>query len=57
MAVTIDKAKCTACGVCADTCPVEAIKIEDVAVVNENECIECGACVGECPTNAISMPE
>ena len=57
MAAKIDKEKCTACGTCAEVCPVEAIKVNDVAVVNEEECLECGACVSECPTEAISIPE
>lgn len=57
MAVTINGELCTACGVCADTCPVEAIKIEATAVVNEDECIECGACVSDCPSEAIKLPE
>lgn len=57
MAAKIDKEKCTACGTCAEVCPVEAIKVNDVAVVNDEECLECGACVSECPTEAISIPE
>ena len=57
MAAKIDKEKCTACGTCAEVCPVEAIKVNDVAVVNDEECLECGACVSECPTEAISLPE
>jgi len=55
MAVTIDKEKCTACGACVDICPVDAIKIEDKAVVDEDTCIDCGTCVDECPVEAISL--
>ncbi len=55
MAVTIDKEKCTACGACVDVCPVDAIKIEDKAVVDEETCIDCGTCVDECPVEAISL--
>ncbi|MDQ7822451.1 MAG: 4Fe-4S binding protein [Candidatus Eremiobacteraeota bacterium] len=57
MAAIVDKGKCTACGACGEVCPVEAIKINDVAVINEEECLECGACVSECPSEAISLPE
>jgi ferredoxin len=57
MAAIVDKGKCTACGTCAEVCPVEAIKVDEVAVVNDEECLECGACVSECPTEAISLPE
>lgn len=55
MAVTIDKEKCNACGTCVDSCPVEAIKLEDNAVVDEENCIDCGTCVDECPEGAISL--
>lgn len=55
MSVTIDKEKCTACGACADVCPVDAINIEDVAVVDEDTCIECGVCINECPVDAIKL--
>jgi len=46
---------CTACGKCKEVCPVECIKVEDVAVVNAAECTECGACVDECPVDAIKV--
>ena len=55
MAVTIDKDKCNACGSCVDACPVEALKIEEKAVVDEEACIDCGTCVDECPEGAISL--
>ncbi|MDR1477472.1 MAG: 4Fe-4S binding protein [Planctomycetaceae bacterium] len=57
MSVQIDQGKCTACGSCASTCPVEAIRIEDAtnkAKVDDSTCLECGACIGECPVDAIS---
>jgi len=55
MAVKIDKDKCNGCGPCAETCPVEAIKIEnDLAVVDEDTCIDCGQCIDACPNAAIS---
>ena len=56
MAVTIDKDKCTGCGTCVDTCPVEALKLEnDKAVVDADTCIDCGTCVDDCPEGAISL--
>ncbi len=55
MTIKIDKEKCTACGACAEICPVDAIKVDDVAVVDENECIDCGTCVEECPVDAIEL--
>lgn len=55
MAIKIDTSKCDACGSCVEICPVEAIKVEDKAVVDEDECIDCGACVDECPNGAIEL--
>jgi NAD-dependent dihydropyrimidine dehydrogenase PreA subunit len=55
MAVKIDKEKCNACGTCVEACPVEALKLKDVAEVDEETCIDCGTCVDECPEGAISL--
>jgi len=46
---------CTACGKCAEVCPVECIKVDDVAVVNAAECTDCGTCADECPVDAITV--
>jgi ferredoxin len=46
--------KCTACGSCKDTCPVEAISEGDpYYVIDADTCIDCGACVDSCPVEAI----
>jgi len=55
MALNIDIAKCTGCGTCAETCPVDAITVNDTAHVNEETCVECGTCVEECPEHAIAL--
>ena len=56
MAAVVDKDTCSGCESCVDSCPVEAISMEDgIAVVSADDCIDCGACVGECPVEAISM--
>ena len=54
MPAKIKVEECTACGRCAEVCPVEAITVDDVAKVNEEECTDCGNCVDECPVNAIT---
>ena len=58
MAAQVDKDECTGCGICVETCPVEAIALNDndIAEVDEEACTECGACVDECPSEAISLP-
>ena len=46
--------ECVACGACAETCPVEAIKVEDnLAVIDYDKCIGCGACKEKCPRKII----
>lgn len=46
---------CTACGACVEICPVEAITIDDVAVVNADTCMGCGLCATVCPVDLITL--
>ena len=55
MPAKVNAEECTACGKCADVCPVDAIKVEDKAVVDADTCTDCGACADECPVDAISL--
>ncbi|WP_406657221.1 4Fe-4S binding protein [Methanolobus sp. ZRKC2] len=57
MTAIVDKDLCTGCGVCVDSCPVEAISMnsEDLAVVDPETCVDCGDCVEICPVEAISL--
>lgn len=58
MPAKVDVEICTGCESCVDSCPVEAIEIQDdVAVVDEETCTDCGACVDVCPVEAISLEE
>lgn len=57
MAAKVDEETCTACGACAEVCPVDAISVDESAKVDSELCSECGACVDECPVEAISLEE
>ncbi len=55
MAFKIDAEECTACGLCVDVCPSDAIKEgDDFYTIEADLCDDCGACVDECPSDAIS---
>ncbi|MGZ6270094.1 MAG: 4Fe-4S binding protein, partial [Candidatus Limnocylindrales bacterium] len=56
----VDADACTACGVCLEACPYEAIQMAGVhgrqaAVISETGCKGCGGCVPVCPENAIDL--
>jgi ferredoxin len=56
MPAKVDAETCTGCESCLDSCPSEAIKMEDdKAVIDLDACVDCAACVDECPVEAISM--
>ncbi|VBB08060.1 Hypothetical protein LUCI_3325 [Lucifera butyrica] len=48
--------ECVACGTCAATCPVGAIKEGSPTYEITDECVECGACAAVCPVGAIKAP-
>ena len=58
MAVKVDLDKCNGCGTCVESCPSEALKVEnEKVVVDEDACVDCGVCVDECPEEALTMDE
>lgn len=51
----VDNDRCNACSICVDACPVEAMKLNDVAEANKDICIGCAVCVPTCDAKAIKM--
>ncbi len=46
--------ECSACGVCAENCPSEAItEGEEKYSIDAEKCSECGLCAEDCPMEAI----
>jgi NAD-dependent dihydropyrimidine dehydrogenase PreA subunit len=53
--ITVDYDTCTACEVCAKTCPstaMEAILKREKIIP---DCFSCGSCIDVCPTKSISF--
>lgn len=51
----VDTDACVACGICAESCHIKAISVEEVAEVNTERCIGCGVCVSRCPASAMLL--
>ncbi len=56
----VNPARCTACGLCVENCPYNAIDLQEVrgkmiAVVNEALCKGCGTCSANCRCSAIDL--
>jgi len=50
----IDQNKCTSCGICVSSCPVDAISMKgEGAEIDMSECIRCGICHNICPQEAV----
>ena len=48
----VNQERCTKCGICADTCPVEAITCDPYPTFGK-KCFLCYTCMRLCPENAI----
>jgi MinD superfamily P-loop ATPase len=52
---SIDPAVCTNCGLCAESCRFEAIRMDGGASVNPLRCEGCGVCLAVCAVGAVCL--
>ncbi len=62
-----DNDKCVGCGICADTCPTESLRLSPIVPIargliemdyiscNKINCILCGLCASSCPFGALEL--
>jgi len=57
--VSLDREKCTACGICERVCPRNCFQIDRQqhmeTMPGAERCVHCGACIVQCPTDALSF--
>ncbi len=47
---------CDQCGICADSCPADAIEIEEgMYTIDEDVCTACHECVDACPHSVMTI--
>ena len=49
---------CVACGTCLESCPNDAIAMDDALgryVIDGGKCVDCGTCADNCPMSCISQ--
>jgi ferredoxin len=52
----VSQDQCKGCGLCAERCPFQAIKLENnKSIVDSKKCYGCGVCAVTCPTGAIKL--
>jgi len=51
----VKKNKCKKCNICADVCPVDAIKLSPYPKFDRKKCVLCYCCHENCPYNAIKL--
>jgi heterodisulfide reductase subunit A-like polyferredoxin len=51
----VDPVVCSACGLCIEACPFDALSMADQAVVDAVRCVGCGVCVLNCPDEAMGL--
>ncbi len=49
--------KCSSCGICKTVCPVSAIEMNPLPVIDRKKCVKCLCCHEMCPEGAMTVRE
>lgn len=49
----VKASRCIACGLCIEKCDVDAIEMQEKAVIDHDKCVGCAGCIAVCPVGAI----
>lgn len=52
---SFDREKCVGCGVCAESCPMKNVRVENGKAVGGNRCTMCYRCFSRCPKQAVTI--
>lgn len=52
---SFDSGKCVGCGICAESCPMKNIRVENGKAAGGNRCTMCYRCFSKCPKQAITI--
>ncbi len=44
-----DSNKCIGCGICVESCPIDALTMQGEHIIISERCVGCGLCVNRCP--------
>ena len=54
MIIKVEHEKCTNCGLCIETCPINIIERKaELITIDDSRCIKCKTCIVTCPVKAI----
>ncbi len=59
MIIKIDETKCTGCGICVDTCPLDTLRMDEkgekAVIKYPDDCMTCFTCELICPAGAVEV--
>lgn len=51
----VETDKCSSCGMCAEVCQFDSVRMKDTAAISDLSCEGCGVCAHFCPEQAIML--